>query len=335
MSSCVSAVGAASSKESMALKNLTAGILAVASALPDCVMPSDALAARLGVSDEWIVSRTGIRERRIAAPGTQLSELAAEAGRRALARAGVEPGDVDLILVATSSSDTVVPNTAPLVADLLCARTAFAADVGAACTGWVAAMSLAAGQLEGGRARTALVIGAEIMSRILDPDDRLTAPLFGDGAGAVVMQAVPDRRAIGPVVFGSDASGAASIVIRRDENRVRMDGIDTFKHAVRRLSEATLEALTASGRRIEEIDLFVYHQANARILRAVGERLSLPSERVLDVVGRYGNTSAASVPIALADADRAGRLHSGARVLVAAFGAGFVWGAGVLEWNAA
>jgi 3-oxoacyl-[acyl-carrier-protein] synthase III len=310
-------------------------IVAAASALPAQVVSSDALAARLGVTAEWIESRTGIEERRYAAPDAQLSELAAEAGRRALTRAQVDPGDVDLVLVATSSSDSVVPNTAPLVADRIGARAAFAADVGAACSGWVAALSLAAGQLEAGRARTALVIGAEIMSRLLDPDDRRTAPLFGDGAGAVVMQAVAGRTAIGPVVFGSDANGAGSIVIGREDNRVRMDGIDTFKQAVRRLSEATLGALEASDRGIDEIDLFVFHQANGRILRAVADRLALPAERVLDVVGRYGNTSAASVPIALADAEAAGRLRRGATVLVAAFGAGFVWGAGVLEWNTA
>ena len=312
---------------------MTATILAIASALPAQVVSTDALAARLGVSEEWIVSRTGIHERRIAEPGMPLCELAAEAGRRALARAQVEPPDVDLILVATSSSDSVVPNTAPLVADLLGAGAALAADVGAACSGWVAALSLAAGQLESGRARTALVIGAEIMSRLLDPEDRITAPLFGDGAGAVVMQAAPIEGAIGSFVFGSDASGADSIVIRREENRVRMDGIDTFKHAVRRLSDATIDALGTSGRTIDEIDMFVYHQANARILRAVGQRLALPADRVLDVVGRYGNTSAASVPIALADAEQAGRLRHGAAVLIAAFGAGYVWGAGILEWN--
>ena len=198
-----------------------------------------------GVSEEWIVSRTGIHQRRIAQPGTSVCELAAEAGRRALARAEVKPSDVDLILVASSSAESVVPNTAPLVADLIGANAAFAVDVGAACSGWVAALSLAAGQLESGRAGTALVIGAEIMSRLLDLEDRITAPLFGDGAGAAVMQAASPRAAIGPFVFGSDASGADSIVIRRDENRVRMDGINTFKHAVRRLSEATIDALGA------------------------------------------------------------------------------------------
>lgn len=313
---------------------MTARIVAVASALPAQVVSTRALASRLGVSEEWIVSRTGIHERRIADPGTALCEIAAEAGRRALARAQVEPADVDLILVASSSSDSVVPNTAPLVADLLGTGAVLPVDIGAACTGWVAALSLAAGQLESGRANTALVIGAEIMSRLLDPEDRITAPLFGDGAGAVVVQAVPTQRAIGSLVFGSDASGADAIVIRREENRVRMNGIDTFKHAVRRLSDATVDALRTSGRRIDEIDLFAYHQANARILRAVAQRLALPAERVLDVVGRYGNTSAASIPIALTDAEEAGRLRDGSAVLVAAFGAGFTWGAGVLEWNA-
>jgi len=312
---------------------LRVGIASVASAVPRRTVSSKSIAEHLGVSEEWIVARTGIHERHVATAGTRLADLASQAGRQALARAGVRPSAVDLVLVATSSSDEVVPNTAPLVAGQLGADGAATIDIGAACTGWVSALALAAGQLEAGRIRTAVVIGAEIMSRLLDPDDRRTAPLFGDGAGAVVLQATEGPTAIGQMVFGSDAAGADAIVIRHDEHRVRMDGISTFKHAVRRLSEATLDALAANDQRVTDIELFVYHQANARILAAVGERLNLPHDRVLDVVSRYGNTSAASIPIALSDAERAGRLSAGSVVLVAAFGAGFTWGAGVLQWN--
>jgi 3-oxoacyl-[acyl-carrier-protein] synthase-3 len=269
----------------------------------------------------------------VAAPDAQLADLAAGAARTALARAGLTPASVDLVLVATSSPDDTLPNTAPIVAERIGAAGAAAIDVGAACNGWVSALALAAAMLESGRATTALVIGAEIMTRLLDPDDRRTAALFGDGAGAVVMRAGGARGRIGPVVMGADGSGADTIVVPRESGTIRMEGHDTFKQAVRRLCDVTLAALAAAGRTREEIDLFVYHQANQRILRAVGERLGLPDDRVVDVISHYGNTSAASIPIALAEAEADGRLVDGSRVLVAAFGAGFTWGAGVIQWS--
>ncbi len=311
---------------------MSAAVVAIAHALPDEVVTNAPIARRLGVGSQWIVARTGIHERRVAAADARVVDLAESAARRALARAGVAPAAVDLVLVATSSADDQVPNAAPLVAGRLGAHGAAAMDVGAACTGWVSALWVAAGMIESGRARTAVVIGAEIMTRLADPDDRCTAALFGDGAGAAVLRAGDRERAIGPIVLGCDTSGAESIVVRHDERRVRMDGHHTFKQAVRRLSEVTEQALDAAGRTAREIDLFVYHQANGRILGAVADRLALPLERVVDVIGRYGNTSAASIPIALADAHAAGRLPHGARVLIAAFGAGFTWGGGVLEW---
>jgi 3-oxoacyl-[acyl-carrier-protein] synthase-3 len=312
---------------------MSAAIVSAAHALPVDVVPNAPIARRLGVSEDWIVARTGIHERRVAAAGTRLADLAAAAARRALASAGVAPAAVDLVLVATSSADDQVPNTAPLVAGRLGAHGAAAIDVGAACTGWVSALWLAAGLIDSGRATTAVVIGAEIMSRLLDRDDRRTAALFGDGAGAAVVRAGDRPGAIGPFVLHNDAAGSGAIVIDRCERRVRMEGHHTYTAAVQRLAEVTDEALAAAGRTAAEIDLFVYHQANGRILAAVAERLALPTTRVLDVVGRYGNTSAASIPIALADASAAGRLPDGARVLIAAFGAGFTWGGGVLEWT--
>jgi|tagenome__1003787_1003787.scaffolds.fasta_scaffold20639891_2 3-oxoacyl-[acyl-carrier-protein] synthase-3 len=310
-----------------------AQVLAVSSALPEHVVGNGPIAERLGVSEDWIVTRTGIHERRHAAPETCVADLAAEAGGRALARAGIDPDELDAVLVATSSPDDFIPNTAPLVAEQLQAHGATAIDVGAACTGWLSALALGAGLLEAARAHTVLVIGAEIMSRLLDPDDRRTAALFGDGAGAVVLGSSNRDSDIGPIILRSDATGADAIVIARDDPCVRMDGHSTFQHAVRRLSEVSTEALVAAGYGQEDIDLYVYHQANGRILDAVADRLALPRERVLKVVDHYGNTSAASIPIALADAAAHGRLSGEKRILVAAFGAGFTWGAGVLQWR--
>ena len=308
-----------------------AGIASLATALPDQVVGNAPIAARIGVSEDWIPSRTGVRERRHAEPGVTLAGLAAEAGSRALERAGVDPADVDLVLVATLTQDELLPNAAPLVAERVGATGAASIDLGSACTGFVAGLALAAGQVETGRADTVLLIGAELLSRVLDHGDRSTASLFGDGAGAAVITAGGAGR-IGPVLLRSDASGADCIRIEHEERAIRMRGQDTFRAAVMRLSESALEACAAGGVRLDDVDLFVFHQANARITRAVGERLGLPTERVVDCIERHGNTSASSVPIALAEAERDGRLRPGARVLVGAFAAGFTWGAGIIEW---
>jgi 3-oxoacyl-[acyl-carrier-protein] synthase-3 len=208
-------------------------------------------------------------------------------------------------------------------------------DIGAACTGFLSALALAAGQIEAERARNVLVIGADLMSRITDHDDRRTAALFGDGAGAVLLRATAGPGRIGPVALGADASGAEFIRMDRGAAVVRMQGHETYREAVARLAEATVEAAALAAVDLDEIDLFVYHQANGRILRAVGERLRLPPERVVDCIADYGNTSAATLPLALAAAESDGRLRPGDRVLLAAFGAGFTWGAGVIEWGEA
>jgi 3-oxoacyl-[acyl-carrier-protein] synthase-3 len=311
-----------------------AAIASVGVSLPARVVPNAPIAARLGVDEDWIVRRTGIRERRIAAPGELLSDHAAAAGRRALIRAGVEPGELDLVLVATSTADHTMPNAAPVVAHALGASAAGAFDVGAACTGFLSALAVASAQIEAGRARHVLVIGADFMSRITDPDDRATAAVFADGAGAVVMSAADGAR-IGPVILGADGAGAGHIQVGREEGLIRMRGHETFREAVSRLSQVTLQAAAAAAIELEEIDLFVYHQANGRILSAVGERLGLPAERVVDCIGRYGNTSAATLPLALAFSEDAGRLGAGDRVLLGAFGAGFTWGAAILQWGLA
>ncbi len=308
------------------------GVASVAAALPAMVVDNEAIASPLGLDTDWITTRTGVRERRRATETESLVELAAEAGGRALALAGVAPEELDLVLVATFTADTLQPHAAPLVAERLGAVGAGAIDVGAACTGFVSGLSLASAQLESGRARTTLVIGAELLSRVVDYTDRRTAGLFGDGAGAAVLTAGGPGR-IGQIALRSDASRAALITASHQDRKVRMDGRGTFRAAVAALSAVAQEVASDAGLGLDEVDLFVFHQANTRITAAVGERLGLPTERVIDCIDRYGNTSAASIPIALAHAGSEGRLGEGSRVLVAAFGAGLTWGAGMIEWG--
>jgi 3-oxoacyl-[acyl-carrier-protein] synthase III len=312
----------------------TAGatIASVAAHVPDAVVDNHDIAQRLGVSEDWIEGRTGIRRRHVVGPGERLDDLAVAAGRAALARAGIKAAEVDLVLVGTTSADELTPNAAPLVAHRLGARIAGTMDIGAACTAFVSALALGAGMIESRRAECALVVGADVLSRHTDPFDRRTAALFGDGAGAVVLTPTYAPGAIGPVTMGADGTGAPHIVARRG-GPIEMAGQETFRNAVQRLAEATLIATARAGLSLEEIDLFVYHQANGRILRAVGERLDLDSDRVVDCMARFGNTSAATLPIALDVAREEGRLEPGDRVLLAAFGAGFTWGGAVVEWS--
>jgi 3-oxoacyl-[acyl-carrier-protein] synthase-3 len=241
--------------------------------------------------------------------------------------------DLDLVLVATTTADELLPNAAPLVAHAIGAHRAGAFDIGAACSGFLSALAVGTGQIEAGRAAAVLVIGADFMSRITDPTDRATAAVFADGAGAVVMLASDKAGGVGPVVLGSDGSGGENIVAERATGTIRMEGHETFRAAVAGLSLATCEAADAAGVELDEVDLFVYHQANGRILQAVAERLGLSSERVVDCIGSYGNTSAATLPLALAFSEHEGRLKAGDRVLLGAFGAGFTWGASVIEWG--
>ncbi len=312
-----------------------AALASVAMAVPERVVTNETIAAGAGVTEQWIVHRTGVHERRHVSPGERLQDLASAAGRQALDEAGVLPEDVDLVLVATLAADELTPNCAPLVAHELGATKAGAMDVSAACTGFLSALALATAQVEGGRADNVLVIGADVLSRFVDPADRGTAALFADGAGAVLVRpAAEGEGRIGHIVLHCDGGGAQSIQATHEEQRIRMHGHDTFKAAVMRMSESTLEAARLGGLKLDDIGLFVYHQANARILAAVGDRLGLDPERVVNSIDRYGNTSAATLPIALADARERGMLEPGTNVLLAAFGAGFTWGAGVIEWTA-
>jgi 3-oxoacyl-[acyl-carrier-protein] synthase-3 len=310
-----------------------AAIASLAMAAPPGVVKNAPIAAHLGISEQWIVERTGVEERRIAAPGQHLYSYAADVGARAVSDAGLDPLELDLVLVATMSHEQLTPHAAALVASEIGAKHAGALDMNAACTGFLSALSMGAGQIESGRADSVLVVGADLISRLTNRDDRSTAGLFGDGAGAVVLRPTEPPGRIGPVVLGADGARAELIQCNRSDGLIRMKGPDTFRQAVDRLSGVTLQALAAAGRGLADVDLFAYHQANSRIIRAVGERLELPAERVIDCVPRYGNTSAASIPIALAEAREQGLLVDGATVLCAAFGGGLAWGATVIEWS--
>ncbi len=309
-----------------------AAAIGVGMAVPRTVVSSAQTAAHLGLDPGWIESRTGVHARRVAGPDETLADLAAAAGREALRAARVQAADLDLVLVATVTADQVMPNAAPVVAGALGAPSAAALDIGVACTGFLGAFSLAAAWLEAGRAQHALVIGADLFSRIVDPDDRRTAALFGDGAGACVLTTVSAPGRVGKVIMRADAQ-AASLVVADRGGLMQMEGPETYRLAVARLVEVTREACAAAGMATADVDLFAYHQANARILRAVGQRLGLDPERVIDNIEHYGNTSAASIPMALARAAAEGRLAEGARVFLGAFGAGMTWGGVVVEWG--
>ena len=309
----------------------TARVIGLGHKLPDRVVSNGPIAERIGVDSEWIERRTGIRSRRYAAPDERTSDLALAAARRALSDAGLKASDIDLVLVATMTPDELTPNTAPLVAEALGLNVG-AYDIGAACTGWLSALSVGAAQIETGRAERVLVIGAETLSRLTNMDDKRTASLFGDGAGAVVL-GPEGEGAIGPILLASDGSMCDAITATHTERLLEMDGHTTFNMAVKVLAESTRQAVAAAGLSLDDIDLFVYHQANGRILETVGEKLELPPERVADYVGETGNTSAASIPLTLSLLREDGRLRPGQRVLLAAVGAGFTWGAGVVEWG--
>jgi 3-oxoacyl-[acyl-carrier-protein] synthase-3 len=310
----------------------TASVLGLGHHLPETVVNNLPIAERLGIEEGWIVKRTGIRSRRHAMPSERLSDLATASAERAIEDAGIDATELDAVLVATTSADEVTPNAAPYVATAIGATKANAMDIGAACTAFVTALSVGTGLIESGRAETVLVVGADALSRFTDFDDKRTAALFGDGAGAVIL-GNQEGGGVGPFVFGSDAELAEAIIARRDDQMLRMDGHTTFNSAVAALVKSTRDAVELAGVELDDVDLFVYHQANARITKAVAERLELPAERVADYIADIGNTSAASIPLALAFAREEDRLHTGDTVLVAAVGAGFTWGATVLEWG--
>lgn len=310
-------------------------VTGVGAALPERVVTNDSFAA-LGITDEWIASRSGIRERRWLEPGQPLLDLALRAGAAALADAGRDPSEVDEVVVATVTADLVSPGLAPELADGLGIPHCTAFDLSAACTGFLYALDHAFAVVESGRRSRVLVTAAEAASRIADPGDRFTAPLFGDAAGAVVVEAAGERgcRVCAPaVVLGSDGAKRDLLYVDREDGWVRMRGAHVYEQAVLAMARATREVCAAKGIRPEDVELFVPHQANARIIRAVLRELSFPVERTALYVEGTGNTSSASIPVALDRAQREGRLAPGTRVGMAAFGAGLTWGAAVLDWK--
>ena len=301
--------------------------------VPEQVRSNADIAARLGVDEEWITRRTGTSERHVAAVGQRLEHFAAQAARAALQQAGLAAADVDAVLVGTTSAEEMSPHAAPLVAADLGAAGAAAIDVSAACTGFLSCLVMGTAMIESGRARTVLAIGADLLTRYLDEDDPGSAMLFGDGAGAVVLTATDQGTGVAPAILSSDGTRRDLIRLGRDELLIRMDGPAVYRHAVTLMAQVAAQAAERAGLPVADLDLFVFHQANSRIIDAVGQRLALDPARVIDVVGQFANTSAASLPIALAAAHRDGRLRDGDRVLLAAFGAGLVWGGVVVTWG--
>jgi 3-oxoacyl-[acyl-carrier-protein] synthase-3 len=318
-------------------------IRGLGSYLPSQVVTNDDLAERLDTSDEWIQTRTGIRERHFAAPEEATSDLAFQAASRALEDAQLAPEDIDFLIVATTTPDYPVPATAPIVAarfGLTCA----AFDLNSACSGFVYGMQVGAALAAAGS--RVLLIGAETLTRYVDPDDRSIAVLFGDGAGAVVLEG-REGSSVGPFDLGSDGSEVEILWMRAGgarepfdpvlhaeaSSRMSMRGGDVYRHAVMRMTSSSQVVLGVAGLEVSDIDLMVGHQANQRILEAVGQRLGIPDGLSHITVDRHGNTSAASIPLALDDARRAGRLLPGTRVLLTAFGGGLTWGSCLLTWD--
>jgi 3-oxoacyl-[acyl-carrier-protein] synthase III len=321
-------------------------ITGTGSALPEKVLTNFDLEKMVDTTDEWIVARTGIRERRIAVEGEYTSTFASAAARKALEMAGVAASEIDLIVVGTLTPDFPFPSTACIVQQDIGASNATCFDLSAACSGFVYALATAEKFILSGSVKKALVIGAEVLSRIVDWTDRNTCLLFGDGAGAVVLEAVEGENGILSSHMHSDGNywdilyqkGCGSRNPATQQNLddrlvyLTMHGNEVFKYAVRAMAEVALEALEANGMKAEDISLFIPHQANQRIVDSVGKRLSLNADQVFVNLDRYGNTSAASIPIALDEANRAGRIKAGDIVLLDAFGGGLTWGASLLRW---
>lgn len=325
---------------------VAARLIGLGSWLPPRVVTNADLSLTLDTSDEWIRTRIGIATRRMADRDTATSDMAVEAG--SLAMKSAEVAHVDAMVLATATPDHTVPSTAPVVAHRLGLPCVPAFDVGAGCSGFLYATTVAAGLIHSATARTVLVIGAETMSAIINPTDRTTAPIFGDGAGAVVLTAgrAEDVGALGPVAWGTDGAHTEALCIpdggsRRPPARptandngryVHMQGNEVFRHAVRRMSQAAKDAASATGWGTDDIDQLIVHQANARIGAAVADALGIPPERVPSNIAHVANTSAASIPLLLTHAAAQGQLTAGNRVLMACFGAGFTWAATTLTW---
>ncbi|GAB4369265.1 MAG: ketoacyl-ACP synthase III [Acidobacteriota bacterium] len=322
---------------------MPAKIIGLGRAVPDPVLTNRDLEQRIDTSDEWIRTRTGISERHVAPEGVDNSDLVADASRRAIEDAGLTADQIDVLIVATATPDTVFPSTACWAQPKIGLREIPVFDISAACSGFLYGYALAASLIDSGRARHVLVCGAEVLSRVLDWNDRSTCVLFGDGAGAAVIGPGAEGDGLLAHTWGADgrlaellyqpAGGtrkpASHETVDERLHSVHMQGNEVFKHAVRTMSQASLSVLEQAGVRAEEVDLFIPHQANIRIMKAAADRAGIPMDRCYLVIQRYGNVSAASIPMALADARAEGRLEPGMTVLSAAFGAGFTWAAAV------
>lgn len=324
-----------------------AGIAGLAVEVPEQILTNADLERMVDTSDEWIRTRTGIEQRRVAGPDTAASDLAAAAARKALVQAGVAPEEVDLILVATVTGDMPFPSTACFVQAKLGCHRAAAMDLQAACPGWLYALVTGEQFIASGVYDTVLVIGVEVLTKVTDFTDRSTAVLFGDGAGAAVLQPARPDRGLLSAVLGADGTAAELLMLPAGGSRspasaetvanrqhfIKMNGPEVFKIAVRAMGDAAVQVLEKAGLSQDDIDLVVPHQANLRIIDATVKRLGVPPERVVVNIDRYGNTSAASIPIALSEAIAEGRVNDGDTLLLVSFGAGMAWAAVALRWG--
>lgn len=329
------------------MKNLRpVGIIGTGKYVPEKILTNSDLEKIVDTNDEWIVTRTGIRERHIAAPHEATSDLAYEASLQALKSAGLKAEELDLIVVATITPDSAFPSTACILQDKLGAKNAAAFDLSAACSGFVYSLATAVGFIQNGMYNNALVIGADTLSRITDYTDRNTCVLFGDGAGAVILGEVPEGRGFQSFDLGAEGAGGSLLNLAAGGSRlpasqetldqrqhfIYMNGREVFKFAVRVMGSATERVLEKAGLSKEDVDFFVPHQANVRIIQSAMQRLDLPPEKCVINVDRYANTSAASIPLALVEAVEEGRINEGDKVLMVGFGGGLTWGASVMVW---
>jgi 3-oxoacyl-[acyl-carrier-protein] synthase III len=316
-------------------------LIGIGSHVPDRVMTNDEIATMVETSDEWIAQRTGIRERRIAAPHESSASLGAEAAHRAIESAGIDPAKLALIVAATASPDYYFPATASLIGERIGAANVAGYDLSAACTGFIYALAQGYSQIASGLAETVLVVGTEVFSRLLDWSDRSTCILFGDGAGAVVLRRDRARHGLRGFEMGSDGRGAGLLSVAAaghseaepEGHYVQMNGPEVYKFATRVVVESSERCLEAANLTVADVDVFVPHQANRRIIDHAARRLGLDDERVFANVDRYGNTSAGSIPLCLDEAWRAGRIDNGDIVLMVGFGGGLAWGSCVMEWT--
>jgi 3-oxoacyl-[acyl-carrier-protein] synthase III len=323
-----------------AREGLQVSITGLGTNVPERVVTNDELAQHVDTSDEWIQSRTGIRERRMAGRDEALSDVALPACRDALAQAGVDAKDIDLLIVATVTPDMMFPSTGAILADLLGSKDAAAYDMTAGCTGFVYALAQAYGMIAGGLSKKALVVGGDLLSRLLDWQDRSTLVLFGDGAGAVVLEPVEEQGFLG-FELGADGGGGEHLWLPGSGSRtfddptsaIKMNGREVFKFATRVLVQSAEDILSRCGVSKEDVDVYVPHQANVRIIDHATKKLGFPSEKVVVNVERYGNTSSGSIPLALQDGIADGRIRTGSLVLMTGMGAGLTWGSALLRWT--